>query len=172
MTALDELQAASFDLFVLTRKEHPPTWEEVQVASPEEVQVASAKLREKLSAFIDAMRKLYDSAILVTSEFKSLSLAAEAWKDLHDKFGLWLGVVEQLPMIDPESNSLFKDTIGVMRSIVDQADQEYRSYSETAYLLGSPANAERLREAIEEAKSGKLKEMSLEAVRSLTGGTV
>ena len=45
---------------------------------------------------------------------------------------------------------------------------------ETIDVEGQPlaANAERLQEAIAEAEGGRLKEMSLEAVRSLTGGAV
>jgi antitoxin YefM len=53
------------------------------------------------------------------------------------------------------------------------AASEYESLRETAYLLRSPANAQRLREAIEEAEAGKGKRMNSEEfdayIRSLDG---
>jgi hypothetical protein len=59
-------------------------------------------------------------------------------------------------MDNPQIDGIVEHYCKVLRDLVEKADQEYRSYSETAYLLGSPANARRLREAIEEAESGPL----------------
>ncbi len=39
--------------------------------------------------------------------------------------------------------------------------QDYRSLEETAYLLRSPRNAERLRRSLADARKGKLKEHAL-----------
>jgi antitoxin YefM len=52
------------------------------------------------------------------------------------------------------------------------AADEFSSLLETVYLLRSPANAARLLEALAQARGGKLKEMSLEALKDFTGGTV
>jgi len=52
------------------------------------------------------------------------------------------------------------------------AADELSSLLETVYLLRSPANAARLLESLAQAKGGKLKEMSLNALKELSGGTV
>lgn len=52
------------------------------------------------------------------------------------------------------------------------AADELSGLMETVYLLRSPANAARLLEALSQARGGKLNEMSLEALKDLTGGTV
>ncbi len=149
MTALDEIQKATRKLAALSQEGQPPSYEEVLEAID--------NLRKNISAFIAEVRQLYRAAILLTSNFKSASLAAEVWKDLHADFAAVLVVLERLPNLDPKGlDQLIEDSRNTVRKIVEQADQEYRSYSETAYLLGSPANAERLREAIEETQSGSL----------------
>jgi antitoxin YefM len=47
------------------------------------------------------------------------------------------------------------------RSVVMLSEDEYESIIETLHLLRSPANAERLLESIENAKSGKLTERAV-----------
>jgi len=42
------------------------------------------------------------------------------------------------------------------------SENEYRSLRETAYLLASPANAERLRHSVAEVRSGQVTEHALE----------
>jgi hypothetical protein len=144
MTALDEIQKASRDLAALHGREQPPSWEEVLEALE--------KLREKIRAFIAEVNQLYNAAILLTSNFKSAGLAAEVWKDLHKDFSVVLEVFERLPKLLPETDRVIEESRNVVRKIVDQADQEYRGYHETAYLLGSKTNAKRLQEAIQEAR--------------------
>lgn len=39
--------------------------------------------------------------------------------------------------------------------------EDYNAYEETAYLLSNPQNAQRLRDAIKQAKSGKLAQREL-----------
>jgi flagellar biosynthesis/type III secretory pathway protein FliH len=150
MRSLEELQAATRDLAALTRREPPPTWEEFQAAR--------AKLRVNIESLIADMHHLHNSAILVIAEFSTAALAADSWKDLHEHFSRVLLILERIfkRLAEPETDSLLKHAIGVARGIVAQADEEYQRYSQTAYLLGSKANAERLREAIEEADSGTL----------------
>jgi antitoxin YefM len=52
------------------------------------------------------------------------------------------------------------------------AADELSSLLETIYLLRSPANAARLLESLNQAHEGKLKEMSLDALREIAGETV
>ena len=52
------------------------------------------------------------------------------------------------------------------------AADELSGLMETVHLLRSPANAAQLLDALSQARGGKLKEMSLEALKDLTGGTV
>ena len=148
MTALDEIQKATLDVTALGRRDQPP--------SREEVQEALEKLREKIRTFIAEVSQLYDATILVTSKSSSADLAAAVWKDLHAAFADVLVVLERLPKLEPETDRVIQNSRDVVRSIADKADQEYRSYTETAHLLGSNANAERLRLALEEADSGNL----------------
>jgi len=148
MTALDEIQQATRDLTGLSRREQPP--------SREEVLEALEKLRGKIRAFIAEVSQLYDATILVTSKIKSADLAAALWKNLHEDFSTVLEMFERIPKLLPDTDRVIEHSQNILRSIVDQADQEYRSYAETAYLLGSNANARHLGLALEEAESGNL----------------
>ena len=47
------------------------------------------------------------------------------------------------------------------RSVVVLSLEDYRSYEETAYLMASPQNAQRLNAAIEQLRTGKGKEREL-----------
>lgn len=150
MTALDEFLKATRELAALGAGEQPPSYEEVLQALE--------NLRKTISAFIAEINQLYDAAILLTSNFKSASLAADVWEDLQADFAAVLVVLERLPKLEPGLDRLIEDSRNVVRRIVEQADQEHRSYAETAYLLGSDANAQRLQLALEEAESGNLAE--------------
>jgi hypothetical protein len=56
-----------------------------------------------------------------------------------------------------------------LRELFAAAEAEHRAYEETAFLLRSPQNAERLEEALKEARSGKLPKFGSaeEALKSL-----
>ena len=45
--------------------------------------------------------------------------------------------------------------------------EDYNSIQETAYLLGNPANAARLREAVESVKAGNVTEIALDDLDKL-----
>ncbi|BDQ33855.1 type II toxin-antitoxin system Phd/YefM family antitoxin [Pseudodesulfovibrio portus] len=47
------------------------------------------------------------------------------------------------------------------KSVVMMSLEDYNSIAETAYLLGSPANADRLRASIRSAQAGELEEHAL-----------
>jgi hypothetical protein len=163
MIDLKQIEQVSRGLTELRGAKEPPSWEAIQAVNEE--------LRATLSPLAVDVRRLYESAVLVISEFDSLPLAVEAWKDLREKFSTLLAALERLPVLDPESSSLYKHTIGVVRSIVDEAYREYQSYSETAHLLSSKANASRLLTAVEEADGGNLPvyESAEEMLKGLRG---
>jgi hypothetical protein len=79
-------------------------------------------------------------------------------------------MVEQWRQIEKTNESdidgIVEHFAKVFVDLVAKADQEYRSHVETAYLLDSPANAQRLAEAIADAEAGRAKEMTLEELRS------
>jgi hypothetical protein len=125
-------------------------------ASLAEVVNGLNNLRENISRFRRHVLELYDAAVLVTSSFKTPELAATAWESLRDDYSTVLSAFMKAPKIEPGIDGVIDEFRSVLRDLVEKSDQEYRAYTETAYLLGSPANALELREAIEEAKSGNL----------------
>jgi hypothetical protein len=133
VTALDEIQKASLELTAVLSKERVPSREEV-------LQVLE-KLREKIFAFIAHARALYDSAILVTSNFKSPGVAAESWEDLHENFAAARDVFERLPMLEPRTDSVIKHAISVLRLTADAAEEKYHSYAGLAELENCDAIA-------------------------------
>lgn len=58
-------------------------------------------------------------------------------------------------------------TRGNAGAVVMLSLEDYNSMQETAYLLGNPANAERLREAIAAHKAGRAEEFSLDDLETL-----
>jgi hypothetical protein len=95
---------------------------------------------------------------------ESAKTAAELWREARRDFLILLRRVQtRKPLTAPEGlrviseiNDLEEHYIVILRRLAHDADQEYRAYAETAYLLASPANAKRLKEALEETRSGKL----------------
>jgi len=124
MTALDEIQKASRELTTLLSRE--------QALSREELFEALKKYREALHVFVVGVHTLYDSAVLVTSNFSSPRLAAAAWKDLHENFFAVLEVLGRLPMLEPRTNRVIVSSIKDVRFILNLADQKYRTYTELA----------------------------------------
>ena len=63
------------------------------------------------------------------------------------------------------------DTVIITRqkagAVVMMSLEDYNSMQETMYLLGNPANAERLRRAVAEVDAGKVTEMSLDDLDAL-----
>lgn len=58
------------------------------------------------------------------------------------------------------------------RAVVIMSLDDYNAIEETAYLLRSPANAERLRQSIKQAEEGKIVERDLIEVSSQRKGIV
>jgi PHD/YefM family antitoxin component YafN of YafNO toxin-antitoxin module len=57
----------------------------------------------------------------------------------------------------------------LLAELVEKAEAEARAHEETLHLLDSPANAERLAEAIAEADSGTARELTPEQLRTGRG---
>jgi hypothetical protein len=107
---------------------------------------------------------LYKLTDILARRSESAKTAAELWKEARGNFVLLLRRVqtrkpltgsEELRVIS-EINDLEAHYIVILRRLAHDADQEYRAYAETAHLLASPANAKRLKEALDETRSGKL----------------
>ena len=113
-------------------------------------------MRQRNAAFKKEMEQLHEAARLVTSQSNTATLAAAVWKELSENLSAGLVVLTKIPKVDPRFDRLIEEHKALMRDFVDDAEQEYRSYHETAYLLESPANTAPLREAIGEAQSGTL----------------
>jgi hypothetical protein len=56
---------------------------------------------------------------------------------------------------DPTIDGIVEHLCKVYDNLATKADSEYRAYAETAHLLKSPANAKRLKEALEETRRDK-----------------
>jgi hypothetical protein len=107
---------------------------------------------------------LYKVTDILARRSESAKTAAELWKETRRDFLVLLRrwqtrkpftAPEVLPVIS-EIKDLEEHYIVILRRLAHDADQEYRAHAETAHLLASPANAKRLKEALEEARSGKL----------------
>jgi hypothetical protein len=143
-------------------------------SSPEALlDLAKALCRESQNLLLDSTNRFvafYWFVLGTTREMKSAELAAKAWTIARRFFIKSLKQWEQfkLPEIgDPASLPEFYDLIRiaeylrqVLREYADKADQEYRAYKETAFLLRSPQNAKHLEESIKQASSGKTKRYS------------
>jgi hypothetical protein len=112
-------------------------------------------MRQRNIAFKKEMEQVHREARL-TSQSMTTILAAALWKGISDNLSTTLVVLTKMAKPDQEFARLIEEHKAIVRDFIDDAEQEYRSYRETAYLLESPANAVRLREAIAEAQSGTL----------------
>ena len=84
--------------------------------------------------------------------------AAEIWRQTKRHFlSMRKGWLEVEKMGDPDIDGLVEYTCKVLADLAERADTQYRSYKETAFVLRSPENANRLTAALAEARSGKLR---------------
>jgi hypothetical protein len=84
-------------------------------------------------------------------------LAVRIWEVTRQQFREMIEEWEDVEKFaEADIDGVVEHVCKVLRDVATKADQEYRSYAETFYLLSSPANAKRLTEAIEEAREGKL----------------
>jgi hypothetical protein len=105
---------------------------------------------------------LYKVTDILARRSESAKTAAELWKEARGNFVILLRRVQtRKPLtgselrVIAEINDLEEHYIVILRRLAHDADQEYRAYAETAHLLASPANAKRLKEALEETRKGK-----------------
>lgn len=120
-------------------------------------------LRDSLLDTSNKFVAFYWYALGVTREMKSAEKATEVWEIVRHLFATrlkaWEDVaIPEIPEI-PEIHDLagvFDYLRKVLRDLAAKAEQEYRSYKETAFLLRSPENAKWLNESIEQANKGKI----------------
>ena len=149
--ALDNI-SRDLDALGASSPEEAPTMEEAHAAV--------AKMRADFESLITSIQQLYDSGILVTSEFSSPALAADSWKNLHEKFSSVLVVLELIrarhPLLEYVTSILLERAISVVRSLVDRADQQYQSYSEKARSEEIP---ESFLAGLEDIRAGRVVDM-------------
>ena len=125
--------------------------------------LAEEELARKTSALRDTLLDAPGEAIALykvtelTTRRIPIELAVMTWEVTRQNFREMLEQWRNVEKFeDPIIDGIVEHLCKVLRDLASKADQEYRSYAETAYLLSSPANAKRLTEAIEEARSGTL----------------
>jgi hypothetical protein len=138
---------------------------------------AQEELASKVNAWRDSLLDAGSNALALykIADFSArripIQLAVEIWDLARRAFKTALeqwSTVEK--MGESDIDGVMEHFTKVLTDLVAKANQEYRSYAETAYLLDSPANEKRLAEAIAEADAGRAEEMTLEEPRTRTGG--
>ena len=156
LTALDEIKDLGRQILAATQ-------EALNKLKAEATESAEDLRNRVLDATAQALT-LYKVTDILARRSESAKAAAELWKEARRDFLVLLRRLqnrkplasEGLPPVFSEINDLEEHYIVTLRRLAHDADQEYRAYAETAHLLASPANAKRLTEALEEARSGKL----------------
>jgi hypothetical protein len=120
-------------------------------------------LHDRLLDSSNSFVALYWYALGVTRDMKSSEVAVEAWKVAWECFASRLKAWEDVNLPEIPEFPKVRDVAGVidhlrkvLRELAAKAEQEYRSYKETAFLLRSPENAKRLNEALEQANEGEV----------------
>jgi hypothetical protein len=147
---LEEIKERSRQTNVLNR-------ERLRGLSADDLAEKIATLRDSLLDAPGEAQTLFMLADIAARLNEASEIGASVWKEtrttLSNLLNDWQNVEK---MLDPQIDSIVEHYCKVLHDLVEKADQEYRSYAETAYLLGSNANAERLHLALEEAKSENL----------------
>lgn len=147
-----------------------------ETANQELLLSLAKELGRKIFAFRDTLldninrsEAFYGYAFGATREMKSMKVATEIWEITWHFFAnsvkRWEEVnFPKVPGLSevPELSEV-QDIAGivdhlrnVVRELAAKAEKEYRSYKETAFLLGSPENAKRLKEALDQANKGEV----------------
>jgi hypothetical protein len=71
---------------------------------------------------------------------------------------------------NPDIDGIVTHLCKVLERLAADAQREYRSYAETAYLLDSPANERRLADSLYESATGCAREMTLKELAIHSGG--
>ena len=113
---------------------------------------------------------LYELARVAAQSAEKPSVGVHVWKKTRDRFSSLLKDWENIQKLgDPIIDFLVDHYCRILRELFAAAEAEHRAYEETAFLLRSPQNAERLETALKEARSGKLPKFGSaeEALKSL-----
>lgn len=161
MNVIEEFQTLRQQVDKLQQSENPKV-------AQEKIRQLLERMRQRTATFKKGMEQLYEAARLVTSQSKTASLGAEVWKEISENLSRALVMLTQISKPYPRFAHLLEEHKALVRELRDTAKREYQSYAETAHLLKSPSNAKRLREALEETKSGTLSVVeSTDALKAL-----
>jgi translation initiation factor 2B subunit (eIF-2B alpha/beta/delta family) len=162
MIELDDIKDLATKTATLNR-------ELIRELSKEKLARKTNALRDRLLDAPAEALSLYRVTEIITRRV-SIEFAVEIWNITRQQFREILEPWEHTEKSgEPDIDDVIDHLCKVFRDLAAKANQEYRSYAETLHLLKSPANAQRLTEAIEEARSGKLPvfETPAEAKKSL-----
>jgi hypothetical protein len=127
-------------------------------------------LRDSLLEAPGQVLAMYKVTEVLTREME-LEVATEVWQKTREHFRQWFESWSTLEkMNDPVIDGIVAHYAKVLERLISKADREYRAHAETLHLLRSPANAQRLAEALSDADAGRAREMTLEELRALSGG--
>jgi hypothetical protein len=153
-----------------SRKTADSNRERLQILSPK---ARTGKVEWLRNSFFHAPAQaitLYELARVAAQSAERPNVGVHVWKETRDRFSSLLKDWEDIEKLgDPIIDFLVSHYCQILRELVAAAEAEYRAYKETAFLLCSPQNAERLEAALKEARSGKLPKFGSgeEALRSL-----
>jgi len=103
------------------------------------------------------------------SRHMPIDLALDAWRDTYERLREMLDEWGHVPKGGPTPVDDDGRHLWTLSDLVAKAEAECRAHEETLHLLSSPANAERLADAIAEAGAGLAREMTLEELRAARG---
>jgi len=118
----------------------------------------AAKLRELRDRLLEAPGQVvaYYKVTEVLTREMSLKDAVNVWQQMREQlsemFNSW-STSER--MNDPVIDGILAHYCEVLKGLIMKAEREYRKYAETAHLLGSSANAKRLKEAFADTRKGR-----------------
>jgi hypothetical protein len=100
---------------------------------------------------------LYKVTEVLTREMP-LEDAVNVWQQMCEQFSEMFNSWNTIEkMDDPVMDGIVAHYCKVLKRLITKAEREYRSYAETAHLLASPANAKRLKEALEDTRGGRVR---------------
>jgi hypothetical protein len=156
MTALDEIKEFEKDATTSNRELiRALLKEELDEEVEDELETKLSEARDALLDAIGSTLALYRVTVIQTRQVESAEFAASLWNTTRRGFLAMFRQWSRKPLTTvSELEGLIEFYRNSLRDLAAKADQEYRSYAETAHLLSSPANARRLRAALARTREG------------------
>jgi hypothetical protein len=158
MTVLDDIKEIERDASAFNRKLLRALIEEHDQAVAEK----RSALRDTLLDAPGESIAFYKTTDLLTRRM-STEDAVKVWRKTRRRFLAMKREWERVEKFgDPDIDGIVMHLCKVLARLARDAEREYRSYAETAYLLDSPANVNRLADALYETATGRAREMTLD----------